>query len=306
MKDLPGLETFRRIEPITKGLSGDEKYRVETLDDRRMLLRLADPKEYDRKKTEYEMMKRAYEHGVRTSRPYAFGLCDGGRKVYALTEWLEGEDAESALPRMSETEQYGVGLKAGAVLRKIHTLPAPDDAGPWDVRFRDKVKTRVRLYHENGLESADGERILQYLRDKQSLLTNRPQTFWHGDFSVGNQMLLPDGEIGVIDFNDWNYDYGDPWWEFVVIPWGEEPTACYFTGMINGYFGGAPPLEFFELLSYYFACDALSALCYTFLGLEPCTAEDGRRHMENVLRWFGDMKRPVPTWYRTDLAREAE
>lgn len=133
--------------------------------------------------------------------------------------------------------------------------------------------------------------IIKYLHDKQSILDDRQQTFWHGDFNVGNQMVMP----------DWNLDYGDPWWEFVLIPWGKEPPAYYFTGMINGYFNNDPPYVFFHMLSYYYACDALSALCYTFLNVEKYESpEDGRRHMENILRWFGDMRNPVPTWYLKD------
>lgn len=51
-----------------------------------------------------------------------------------------------------------------------------------------------------------------------------------------------------------------------------------------------------KILLIYFAYDALAALCSTAEndGGEP---EDGRRHMENVLRWFGNMQNSIPTWY---------
>lgn len=298
MKDIKNYDTFIKIEPIRKGMSNDQKYYIETNDGKRLLLRVSAIEEYDRKKAEYEMMARVYTLGVRTPRPYDFGLCDGGKSVYSLSGWLDGEDAETLMPRMDETKQYSVGRKAGAVLRKIHTLPAPASAEPWGVRFRRKVRTRVDLYHQYHLESENGEKILQYLRDKQSMLDGRPQTFWHGDFNVGNHMVMPDGEVGTFDYNYWNLDHGDPWWEFVLIPWGKEPPAHYFTGMIDGYFDGDPPSHFFDMLSYYFACDALSALCYTFLGAENYESpEDGRRHMDNILRWFDNMKNPAPTWY---------
>lgn len=288
---------FAKIEFINKGASPDKKYYIETTDRERLLLRVADIAEYDRKKAEYGMMKRVYELGVLTPKPIEFGLCDNGKNVYSLSGWMDGEDVETALPHMSEAEQYSVGLKAGEILRKIHTLPAPDDAEPWGVRFRLKVQKRVDLYNTHNLKSENGEKIIKYLADRQYLLDGRPQTFWHGDFNVGNHMIMSDGQIGTIDYNYWNLDHGDPWWEFVLIPWGKEPPAHYFTGIINGYFNNVPPCEFFNMLSYYFACDALSALCYTFLGTEPCEPEDGRRHMENILRWFDNMKNPVPTWY---------
>jgi len=301
MNDIKNYGTFTTIKPINKGQSNDKKYYVETADGRRMLLRVTDIAEYDRKKAEYGIMERVYGLGVLSPEPYDFGLCDGGKSCYSLSGWLDGEDAESALARMSGAEQYCFARKAGALLKKIHTLPAPDDAGPWGDFFRRKVQTRVDLYNKHNLKSENGEKIIKYLMEQQALPYNRLQTFWHGDFNLGNQMLMPDGQIGTFDFNYWHRGHGDPWWEFVFIPWGKEPSAHYFTGMINGYFDDAPPREFFVMLAYYFACDALSALCYTFLGLEPYEPEDGRRHMENVLRWFDDMRNPVPTWYLPSL-----
>jgi serine/threonine-protein kinase len=154
------------------------------------------------------------------------------------------------------------------------------------------------------LISENGELILKFLHEKQRLLDDRQQTFWHGDFNVGNHMVMPNGEIATFDFNYWNLDYGDPWWEFVLIQWGKEPPKHYFTGMINGYFDNSPPRDFFHLLSYYYACDALSALCYTFLGDEPGIPEDGKRHMESILCWFDNMQNPVPTWYLKDFEIE--
>ena len=97
-----------------------------------------------------------------------------------------------------------MGLKAGAVLRKIHSLPAPDVAEPWGARFRRKVQARIDLYHEHNLQSESGDLIIKYLHDKESLLDSRPQTFWHGDFNAGNHMITPEGEIAVFDFNHWN------------------------------------------------------------------------------------------------------
>ena len=42
MQDIKNFDTFVKIEPITKGMSGDNKYRIETTDGRRLLLRIAD------------------------------------------------------------------------------------------------------------------------------------------------------------------------------------------------------------------------------------------------------------------------
>ena len=69
MFDIPGSEAFAKIEPINKGCSNDKKYYVEMKDGRRMLLRLTDSKEFDRKKAEYEIMERVYALGIISPKP---------------------------------------------------------------------------------------------------------------------------------------------------------------------------------------------------------------------------------------------
>ncbi len=295
--DIPEFRNFTKIKLIEKGQSDDKKYYIETIDNKQLFLRLADIQEYERKKAEYKMMERVYNFGILTPKPYVFGLCNKNNNCYSLSDWLEGETIEELLPNLREAEQYNLGLKTGAVLREIHNIPAPDNVTFWGLRFRQKIQKRIDLYNEYNLKNENGDKIIKYLNDKQNLLDSRPQTFWHGDFNVGNQMVMSNGEIAVFDYNYWNLDYGDPWWEFVIIPWGKEPPAHYITGMINGYFNNDPPYAFFEMLSYYYACDALSALCYSFLGMEKCVPEDGRKHMENILRWFDNLNNPVPEWY---------
>ena len=300
LQDVPGYETFAKTKPIDKGWSGDKKYYVETVCGKKMLLRVSDMAEYDRKKTEYGMLERVYGLGVLTPQPLGFGLCDDGKSVYSLSGWLEGEDAEDALPLMPETEQYVLGLRAGEALRKIHTLPAPEITEPWGDWFYRKIQSRIDFYNTNPIKSANGDKIIRYLQENKPLLDGRPQTFNHGDFNISNIMLMPDGQIGVIDVNAFNRSFGDPWWEFDSIPWGTEPPAHFYTGLIKGYFNGEPPDEFFAVFSYYLAHDALAALCDTSIGKQG-EPEEGRRHTENILRWFDDMRNHIPVWYLKDF-----
>ncbi|MDD4494063.1 MAG: phosphotransferase, partial [Eubacteriales bacterium] len=173
------LKRFVKSEPITKGWSTDKKYRVEIADGRCMFLRVSDITELDRKKTEYRMMERVYALGVPTSEPIEFGVCDGGKSCYSLSGWLDGEDAEKALPLMSETEQYVFGMKAGETLRKIHTLSAPEDAEPWEDWFYRKVQGRIEFYNAIPVKYENDDIIVRYLQDKKYLLNGRQQTFNH-------------------------------------------------------------------------------------------------------------------------------
>lgn len=83
MKDIPIYHTFAKIEPITKGMSGDKKYYIETIEGKHLLLRIADSSEYSQKKTEYEAMKEMYARNVPMPYPIDFGICDNGKSVYS-------------------------------------------------------------------------------------------------------------------------------------------------------------------------------------------------------------------------------
>ena len=53
--DIPGYEKFIKTEPLNKGWSSDRKYIIKTAEGEKLLLRIADIAEYDRKKAEYNM-----------------------------------------------------------------------------------------------------------------------------------------------------------------------------------------------------------------------------------------------------------
>ena len=278
------------------------KYQIETTNGEQLLLRVTDIADYDRKKAEYEMLQKAAMLGVPVSQPVDFGLCESGAKVYSLLTWLKGADIESVLSTNTETEQYVAGMKAGELLQKLHTLPAPETTEQWNTWFERKIQGRIDFYHTNSIESDKGDLFVRYLQENKHLMDNRSQTFNHGDYNVSNLIAMPNGQIGVVDFNFYGsqHGYGDPWWEFCAISWESELSPHFHTGMLKGYFGGEPPQEFFEVNSYCFAYSALATLCDVFKG-EEGNSEDGKRHVENILRWFENMQNPVPTWYLKDF-----
>ena len=53
------------------------------------------------------------------SMPVEFGICNQNRNVYMILTWVEGQDLETVLQRLSENEQYLLGRQAGDILRKI-------------------------------------------------------------------------------------------------------------------------------------------------------------------------------------------
>ncbi|MEG1560719.1 MAG: phosphotransferase family protein [Clostridia bacterium] len=294
MTDIKGRESFVKIEPLNKGWSNDKKYYIETDDASTLLVRVADIKEYDRKKAEFDMMKKVDELGIPMSHPVRFGVCDGGKSVYTMLTWRNGEDAELALPRISKSLQYELGVKSGEILKKIHSIPAPIDQEDWSVRFNRKVNNKIERYRACGLTFDGDDKMIEYIEANRRLLEKRPQSYQHGDYHVGNMIIAPDNTISIIDFN--RFDFGDPFEEFNRIVWSASVSPYFAVGQLNGYFSAEPPIEFFKLLALYIASNAISSI-YWAIPFGQGEISTMMKQSRDILNWFDGMKNPIPSWY---------
>jgi len=109
---------------IDKGWSGDRKYRVTDEQGHRFLLRVSPIEQYDRRKSEYELMCQVAALGVPMCKPLEFGTSDEG--VYSIQTWIDGVDAEENIRNLTSEEQYSYGFEAGRILKEIHRIPAPE------------------------------------------------------------------------------------------------------------------------------------------------------------------------------------
>lgn len=278
---------------IDKGWSGDQKYCARTADGRKYLLRITAPERAHRFFQGYLRMQEAAELGISMCLPAEFGQCPEG--TYAIHSWVEGVDAEEHIPTLPEEQQYAYGRDAGMMLKKLHTLPAPADILPWAERFNAKIDRKIRMYQDCPLQYENGDLFLSFLADNRCLLSDRPQTYQHGDYHIGNMMIDKDGILTVIDFD--RDDFGDPWEEFNRIVWCAQAAPAFASGMVDGYFDGEIPMEFWKLLALYISCNTLSSLPWavTFGDAEIMTM---RKQAAQVLAWYDSMKSVIPTWYR--------
>lgn len=286
------LSDFTEVIEVNKGWSGDKKYCVTDENGRRMLLRISSMEQQARRAREFENMKRVAALGISMPEPIAFGTCEEG--VYSLQSWIEGEDAEEALAEMPRDQVYSYGLDAGRMLRKIHTIPAPEEMEDWEVRFNQKIDRKIEMYNNCPLKYENGEAFIGHIEANRHLLHNRPQTYQHGDYHVGNMMIDKAGKLVIIDFD--RDDYGDPWEEFNRIVWCIQANPAFAAGMVDGYFDGDVPLEFWKLLALYIANNSLSSL--------PWAIPFGQKQIDiminqakDILKWYHNMENPVPTWY---------
>lgn len=285
--------SFITKEYVNKGWSKDKKYCATDENGNKFLLRVSPVEEYDSKKQEFELMEQVAALGVPMCMPLEFGTSDEG--VYSVQTWIDGVDAEEYVRVLADEEQYALGFESGKILQKIHSIPAPADVKDWEVRFNAKTDRKIKMYEECPIKFENGQAMIDYINANRYLLKNRPQTYQHGDYHIGNMMIDKNKKLWIIDFN--RSDFGDPWEEFNRIVWCAQAAPMFATGMVNGYFDNDVPMDFWKLLAFYISSNTLSSVPWAipFGEKEIKTMLD---QAKDVLGWYDNMKNPVPTWYK--------
>ena len=282
---------FLSLDPISAGWSGDRKYRATDKQGRKFFLRITPPEKAERAKKSFELQERIHALGVPMCQPIECGDAEDG--FYILQSWIEGENAEDRVPLMPENEQYKLGVESGLILKTIHSIQAPDGAPDWETRFNAKIDRKIKGYFDCPIKFNGAEAFLDYIAQNRFLLRGRPQCFQHGDYHIGN-MMIERGKLVIIDFD--RFDYGDPWEEFNRIVWCAQSAPRFAAGMVDGYFDGSVPLEFWRLLALYISSNTLSSIPWAI----PFGEEEVKTFLDQaaeILGWYDGMTKVVPSWY---------
>lgn len=286
---------FVSQEQIHKGWSGDQKYCVTDEKGKPYLLRIAAIEQYERKKKEYANMRRVAALGIPMCQPIEFGVCQEG--VYAIHSWIDGAVAEEVLPTLPGEKQYAYGLEAGRILKQIHSLRAPKEQEDWEKRFNRKMDGKIQKYSECPIKYENGQAFIDYINTNRGLLKGRPQVYQHGDYHAGNMMIDRKGQLYIIDFD--REDYGDPWEEFNRIVWCAQASPRFASGMVDGYFGGNIPLEFWKLLALYISSNTLSSI-YWAIPFGQSEVNTMLNQAKEILYWYDNMNQIIPLWYKRE------
>lgn len=297
IEDILNSEEIMIIEEVEEGWSEDKKFYIQLFSGAEYLLRKSKLDTFSRKVNEFDTVKKLYEAGLPVSEPLDIKGVDD--EVYFLFRWLEGTDAVNRLRVLSEKEQYCLGLESGEILKKIHELEVDSkEIEEWGTVFQRKIERNITRYQSSGLTYEDDLFFLDAVEEYKHLIENRPQTFQHGDYHIGNMLLTDENELGIIDFNRW--DYGDPWEEFNRIDFTAEISEVFATGQLNAYFEGRPPQDFFELLLFYISVNTLGALPWA-LEYSEKEIQTMRDKAEKVQSWYKTADSVVPSFYDEGL-----
>ncbi len=281
---------------VTKGWSKDKKYYIEDEKGAKFFLRIRSIENLDNTTKEYRIMRDVYNLGINMSKPIGFGRCSHGKSVYILLSWIEGTALEEQITMISEDKQYNLGIEAGKILRKFHSISAPEGQEDWEQRMLKKFDSHLEKYIACGIKIRNDDKAVNYVKDNLHLLKNRPQTFHHGDFHVGNLILTPNNDLGVIDFNRW--DYGDPYEDFYkMMLFSKDRSIPFAKGQIAGYFTNQVPKDFFEILALYLA----DVILYSVVWAVPFGEEEVKTMLRLADMVFSDydyFDSVVPKWFQ--------
>lgn len=286
-------EHIKFRESINNGWSGDKKYRIRDDAGNTYLLRISPTEQLERKRDQFERMKRVSQLGIPMCLPIEFGICAEG--VYSIQSWIDGQDAEDVMRSLPMERQYAYGYDAGEILRKIHSIPAPEGRESWSAYYNRKIDRKLAMYDSCPLKYEHGELFLNHIAANRHLLSNRAQTYQHGDYHIGNMMTDRTGKLIIIDFE--KDDYGDPWEEFNRIVWCGQKAPHFAAGLVDGYFSSQVPQDFWEILALYISTSAIGSLPWAIpFGEEEITTM--RNQAGDILGWYDNMRTVIPSWYR--------
>ncbi|UVI29498.1 phosphotransferase family protein [Paenibacillus spongiae] len=295
---IPILRNITAIKQIHKGFSFDEKFLLFEGESRQpqYVLRTSGLQQMDRKRSEYDLIHRVHNMGVKTSEPIAFGTVESLDICYMLLRFVVGEDGTDVLSALSAGEQYQIGSEAGRELRIMHELPAPAGMEPWHVRRQAKHEKQYLAYRNCGVRLSEEEAIVSYIEENLPLMKGRPDRFQHDDFHPSNLLIHNRSYAGVIDYN--RYDWGDPYHDFLKVAYfSREVSVPFSIGQIDGYFGGKVPERFWKLYALYTALIVFPTVTWT-LQVVPEQLESMLERIRVVLDDHRNFESAVPAWYK--------
>ena len=165
---------------------------------------------------EFEVLRTAYEAGVKVPRPVAYIEDLDGREAFVM-ERLEGETIGRRIVRMAVPPQ--LPLEMAEELAKIHRLAA----GRLPFLAESSVDRLVDELDDVGEPHPAIELGLWWLRENRP--PRREPVVVHGDFRIGNLVVDESGLVGVLD------------WEFAHL---DDPARDLAFALVRAWRFGVP------------------------------------------------------------------
>ncbi|MDO6654859.1 aminoglycoside phosphotransferase family protein [Anaerobacillus sp. 1_MG-2023] len=287
------------LRKITKGYSFDLKY-VTKWNGKDVLLRLYEVDLRERVQEKVEKMKAFKKLGVRCQEVYAFGEVPEENFCYTICSFLEGQDSEAALAKLTTEEQYAAGYEAGLDLDYMHQLRI-EASMPEHVAFiQGKFEKAVERYSRLDIPIPFGRKIIDYVRNHIHLIGESRLVFAHHDFHAGNLIIHKNKYAGVIDFNRCGVNTANSEFDKLEL-FSSRLSIPFSKGVIHGYFKVHVPELFWKIRSVHMA----QLLIYHMNWATDYFPEDlpqAKEAIQYVWEMYEGFERTIPKWYEGSQA----
>lgn len=288
-------DKYELIKTLDYGWSDDLKYQVQDYSGNKYLLRRSPESKRQHAREEFRLIQRLHNMGLNVPEPIEMIAQQDNERIY---RWIDGNMLQDVIIELSPKHQYELGMHAGITLRAIHSLKLEAEEMEWASYYRERVIKKIENYRQCGIKLEQDDVLVQWIHAYDQVLDSRPVTHQHGDYHPSNMVLTLEHNLCIIDFD--RHSIGDPWEEFNRISWSAEISPLFASGQINGYFTDEIPEDFFKLLKYYLAVNALGSI--------PWAIKFGETEInvmieqaQLILNWYPDEDQIIPNWYVSGL-----
>ena len=282
---------YEVIKVLDYGWSDDQKYLIQDYSGNKYLLRRSPESKKQHAQDEFGLVQRLRNMGLNIHEPSEMIPQQDNERIY---RWIDGNMLQDVIIELSPKHQYELGMHAGITLRAIHSLKLEAEEMEWASYYRERVIKKIENYRQCGNKLEQDDILIQWICSYEHVLDSRPITHQHGDYHPGNMVLTSNCDLFIIDFD--RHSIGDPWEEFNRIAWSAKISPLFASGQIDGYFTDEIPEDFFKLLKYYLAVNALGSI--------PWAIKFGETEInvmieqaQLILNWYPDEDQIIPNWY---------
>lgn len=166
------LQNNTKIEELPKGYSPDKKY-VVYVDNKKLLLRVGDIESYNKKKTEFQILRDMQSLRVQSPLPIDIGVIEEFNSCYNIFSFIDGIDAKDIIRTLSEEEQYNIGMEAGKQLSRMHLYEAPSTINNWYERAMRKHYRYLNAYKDCGIKIKNDEKIIDFIENNKQYIKKK-------------------------------------------------------------------------------------------------------------------------------------
>jgi len=280
--------SIQKIEPLDQGYTEDSKYLLVDDSNKMYLLRQSKGERVTNSRFEQQVLKKLETDSFPTQR--VVSSFEDQDSYYLLLTWIKGIPLDQVIDSLDDETQYQLGVKAGSILKKIHTLLSSTDS--LDYLMKRKWKELIEPIDLKDYQkeiNACYNYAIKYFHD----LEGHAAVIEHSDFHLGN-LIYHEGDITCIDFN--GSHVGIIYDEFYKLElFDYEHSLHYINGFVDTYTKDLDKTKFFRIHKVLLAIACLNSIRYG-LKQDKKVLDLEIQRMKRVLINYQNFEALFPSW----------